>query len=208
MDRQVLSTACEERIPPEINSSQAENELLKQLGFSESPVEADKKIKDSVESIVTVENVEQDIEKSEKAFTASVHQSYIHMDDAFLEYLTNFNSNVKKQEKQKLELKKSFFYFIMVYLGGVIFFPYVLVYTFRTRVTDVTVISLSIASLAEILSAIIVLPKIIAKYLFNKKEDDNKIKIISDMQSYNKEKRYLSSDDILSKPRENVLESE
>lgn len=60
--------------------------------------------------------------------------------------------------------------------------------------SDASVITLSLTSLAEIVSAIVVLPKIIAKYLFNKKEDDNKIKIIFDMQAYNKEKRFHSDE--------------
>lgn len=74
----------------------------------------------------------------------------------------------------------------------IILFPFLLVIMFRSRVTDVALITLSISSLAETLSAIIILPKIIAKYLFNKKEEENKIQIISNMQLYNKEKQYKS----------------
>lgn len=48
---------------------------------------------------------------------------------------------------------------------------------------------MSITSLAETLSAVIVLPKIIAEYLFNKTEEKNKIDIISNMQIYNRGKR-------------------
>ena len=60
---------------------------------------------------------------------------------------------------------------------------------FREKVTDATVITLGISSTAEVVSSIIVLPKIIAKYLFNKKEEDNKREIISNMQEYNHEKQ-------------------
>lgn len=74
----------------------------------------------------------------------------------------------------------------------IILFPFFLVIMFRSRVTDVALITLSISSLAETLSAINILPKIIAKYLFNKKEEENKIQIISNMQLYNKEKQYKS----------------
>lgn len=76
----------------------------------------------------------------------------------------------------------------------IILFPFLLVIMFRSRVTDVALITLSISSLAETLSAIIILPKIIAKYLFNKKEEENKIQIISNMQLYNKEKQYKSEE--------------
>lgn len=48
---------------------------------------------------------------------------------------------------------------------------------------------MGISSTAEVVSSIIVLPKIIAKYLFNKKEEDNKRQIISNMQNYNHDKQ-------------------
>lgn len=48
---------------------------------------------------------------------------------------------------------------------------------------------MGISSTAEVVSSIIVLPKIIAKYLFNKKEEDNKRQIISNMQTYNHDKQ-------------------
>ena len=77
----------------------------------------------------------------------------------------------------------------MVVLFFIILFPYFLVFMFRTKVTDATVITLGISSTAEVVSSIIVLPKIIAKYLFNKKEEDNKREIISNMQMYNHNKQ-------------------
>lgn len=80
----------------------------------------------------------------------------------------------------------------MIFMALIILFPFLLVIMFRSRVTDVALITLSISSLTETLSAIIILPKIIAKYLFNKKEEENKIQIISNMQLYNKEKQYKS----------------
>lgn len=80
----------------------------------------------------------------------------------------------------------------MIFMALIILFPFLLVIMFRSRVTDVALITLSISSLAETLSAIIILPKIIAKYLFNKKEEENKIQIISNIQLYNKEKQYKS----------------
>lgn len=80
----------------------------------------------------------------------------------------------------------------MIFMALIILFPFLLVIMSRSRVTDVALITLTISSLAETLSAIIILPKIIAKYLFNKKEEENKIQIISNMQLYNKEKQYKS----------------
>ena len=76
----------------------------------------------------------------------------------------------------------------MIIMFLVIIFPYFLVIMFRTKITDATVITLGISSTAEVVSSIIVLPKIIAKHLF-KKEEDNKREIISNMQTYNHEKQ-------------------
>ena len=46
-----------------------------------------------------------------------------------------------------------------------------------------------LSSTVEIITSLIVLPKIIAEYLFNKDEDKNKTDIIARMQKYNKNKR-------------------
>lgn len=127
-----------------------------------------------------------------KDFSEILPQSYIEMDEQFLTYLKNFNDIVCRQENLKNELKEKFFYLVMIFMALIILFPFFLVIMFRSRVTDVALITLSISSLAETLSAIIILPKIIAKYLFNKKEEENKIQIISNMQLYNKEKQYKS----------------
>lgn len=111
------------------------------------------------------------------------------MDAEFQKYLENFNEIVKQNEEQKFKLKKYFFYCVMIILFLVIIFPYILVFVFHEKVTDVTVITMGISSTAEVVSSIIVLPKIIAKYLFNKKEEDNKRQIIYNMQTYNHDKQ-------------------
>lgn len=113
-----------------------------------------------------------------KDISELVQSSYIHMDAEFQKYLENFNETVKKNEEQKFKLKKYFFYCVMIILFLVIIFPYILVFVFHEKVTDVTVITMGISSTAEVVSSIIVLPKIIAKYLFNKKK-----KITSDKLS-------------------------
>ena len=127
-----------------------------------------------------------------KDISELVQSSYIHMDAEFQKYLENFNETVKKNEEQKFKLKKYFFYCVMIILFLVIIFPYILVFVFHEKVTDVTVITMGISSTAEVVSSIIVLPKIIAKYLFNKKEEDNKRQIISNMQTYNHDKQNKS----------------
>lgn len=124
-----------------------------------------------------------------KSFENILPRSYEEMDQEFLAYLKNFNEFSKTQEEVKNKLKKRFFCGVMVLMGAIIFFPYFLIIIFRNQITDFSIIALSITSLAETLSAVIVLPKIIAEYLFNKTEEKNKIDIISNMQIYNRGKR-------------------
>lgn len=190
----VIQAAREEDSLLENNITEADKEWLESISLVED-VTVDKKAPNSEKEVVDAKSVESDIEKSETTFTAIVNQSYIDMDKAFLQYLNTFIEDVKSQEELKLELKRDFFYWILFFMGAVIVFPYIMMFLFRSQITDVSIVALSITSLAETLSAIIVLPKIIAKYLFNKKEDDNKIKIISRMQKYNKGKRYIPRDE-------------
>lgn len=56
------------------------------------------------------------------------------------------------------------------------------------RFSETSMIVAMISVLIELVSAIIVLPKIIAEYLFNKEEDKNMMEIIKSMQNYNEKK--------------------
>ena len=120
------------------------------------------------ESISESEN-ENKYASDKKEISELFQNSYMHMDVEFQKYLENFNESVKNTERQKYVLKIIFFICVMVVLFFVILFPYFLVFMFRTKVTDATVITLGISSTAEVVSSIIVLPKIIAKYLFIRK---------------------------------------
>lgn len=130
--------------------------------------------------------------KKQKSFEELLNDSYINMDKEFYQYLKNFNEISMTSDKLKIELKEKFFDIVMILLGMIIALPYFVLIMFRQQVTDVAVITVCISSLAEIISAIIILPKIIAKYLFNKDEEEHKIRIITDMQEYNRKKRDTS----------------
>lgn len=161
---------------------------------------ASDKVKDDLEEVLAAEDVQPAKEKQilqedpyqvekRKTFEELLNDSYMNMDKEFQRYLKNFNDNSSKNEELKLELKKYFFTIVMIILALIICLPYFVLIMFRSKVTDATVITICISSLAEVISAIIVLPKIIAKYLFNKNEEKNKIQIISGMQQYNGNKR-------------------
>lgn len=160
------------------------------LGFNPSATVVSEDIENLLEDEAISEEENENKYTDDKKDISELFQSpYIHMDAEFQKYLENFNETVKKNEEQKFKLKKYFFYCVMIILFLVIIFPYILVFVFHEKVTDVTVITMGISSTAEVVSSIIVLPKIIAKYLFNKKEEDNKRQIISNMQTYNHDKQ-------------------
>ena len=171
------------------NSNDCDSLNISALEFNPSASNVSEDIENLLvdESISESEN-ENKYASDKKEISELFQNFYMHMDVEFQKYLENFNESVKNTERQKYALKIIFFICVMVVLFFIILFPYFLVFMFRTKVTDATVITLGISSTAEVVSSIIVLPKIIAKYLFNKKEEDNKREIISNMQMYNHNK--------------------
>lgn len=124
---------------------------------------------------------------SSKDFINKERDSYIQFDRQFQIFLKNFVRMQNKKEKQKLYLKAIFFSGIMIGFMGLIFTPLIIVF----RVGSFTEIGVVVALgsvLIELVAAIIVLPKIIAEYLFNKEEDANMMEIIKSMQNYNEKK--------------------
>lgn len=110
--------------------------------------------------------------------------SYIKIDQEFNRFLHNFVNIEEKKEQQKLNLKDQFFWFIMIGFLALMLTPLIIVIVGRNMSNASMIVSL-ITALIELVSAIIVLPKIIAEYLFNKEEDANMIQIIKNMQEYN-----------------------
>ena len=134
-------------------------------------------------------SVESDFSKEGQPISLLAKRSYSRMDTSFQHYLDIFNKYTEKAEKQKIIFKSIFFAIVMITLLFIIVSPYILLFNHNNLITDTTIISMSITSSIETVSAIIVLPKIIAKYLFNKDEDANKTNIIKGMQDYNISKK-------------------
>ena len=180
------------------NSEHCDSPSISALEFNPSAINVSEEIENLLadESISESEN-ENKYANNKKDISELFQNSYMHMDEEFQKYLENFNESVKHNEYgaysmslgDRYYIKRKFFVCVMIIMFLVIIFPYFLVIMFRTKITDATVITLGISSTAEVVSSIIVLPKIIAKHLFNKKEEDNKREIISNMQTYNHEKQ-------------------
>ena len=91
-------------------------------------------------------------------------------DRKLLETLTDTIELLKNRETQKSNFKKWFFIVIMTVFSVLCISPFLILFFFRSIITNQSLIVTIIGTLTEILTAIIVLPKIIANYLFNLNE--------------------------------------
>lgn len=101
--------------------------------------------------------------------------------------LKRYIQNSKTTAKQKKWFKNIFFTVAMLILIVSFALFVVLSISFAMKEwddVDVTALTGLISSLAGILSLYIIIPKIIADYLFNTKEDDNMTKIVESIQKY------------------------
>lgn len=133
------------------------------------------------------------IEESNRKFRTDEINAYMATDNEFIVFLKNFVEMQKQKDDLKLHLKDQFFWLVMISFLVLIVTPLIIVLVAH-KYSDITVIVALVASLVELVTAIIVLPKIIAKYLFNKEEDAHMLKIINSMQRYNEKKHdYIGS---------------
>ena len=118
--------------------------------------------------------------------------SYFDMDQLFQKYLNIFVDNAESDASIKKNLKIAFFIIVMIVLLVLVAMPFVVLLVVILNKIPISYSQFAIAVLSstvEIITSLIVLPKIIAEYLFNKDEDKNKTDIIARMQKYNKNKR-------------------
>lgn len=67
--------------------------------------------------------------------------------------------------------------------------PLILVFYFKNLIDSMSIILTIIAYLIELIASIMILPKIIADYLFNKEEDREYMEIIHDLEKYHEDKK-------------------
>lgn len=157
---------------------------------------SDDELNDQLYKFINSDNEEQaEIFQSDEAeeisqtndFINREKDSYIKIDQEFNRFLHNFVDIEEKKENQKLDLKDQFFWFIMIGFFALMLTPLIIAIAGRNMSNIAMIVSL-VTALIELVSAIIVLPKIIAEYLFNKEEDSNMVQIIRNMQEYNEKK--------------------
>lgn len=121
---------------------------------------------------------------------------YDERSDKYTELLNNFTDSTNTSHKAKNILKIIFFIIIMlIMLLLTAIFIYALFNTCHimntksnTTVSSISEITGAVAALISSLSAVLVslfkLPEIIAKYLFNRKEDTDMVSLIEKIQKY------------------------
>lgn len=127
----------------------------------------------------------EEINESENLFKEA-KQSYNKVDDKLLDFIDNFVSNQDGAAKQKKRLKEIFFWFTMVCFAIIVLTPIAcFIALIMLKVSNYIIVLGSItAAVVEVLTTVIILPKIVAEYLFNKEEENANIKIVEIMQKY------------------------
>ena len=97
--------------------------------------------------------------------------------------LLSFIDDYKRRSKTKNILKIIFFGIILFILLVLIATPIVLI--FIIAIDNIPSIIAIITSIVEAFVAFLVLPKLIAQYLFDPKEDEKLVELIKHMQDYN-----------------------
>lgn len=127
-------------------------------------------------------NFLKDFQQLDYIYTKSQNEQIIEREKLFNDFLREYTSVFVQKSKQKKILKNIFFGCIMTVLVGV---PIVSFIFIAMANSTIELIATILSSLAEFITAFIILPKIIAKYLFDKEEDKNLTNLIIKMQDYN-----------------------
>ena len=194
----IIAEHPQENVPDENlpNDAATEQKITEAIGILLQDVEnKPEEIEDDDESQVSVLDVEDIISDHRLRIIEMLNEEsaiFIKTDKQFLEFLTNFVITQDKKEVQKLDFKERFFSIVMFGFLVLLITPFALILSIKDMSQTTAVVSM-IAVLIELVSAIIVLPQIIAEYLFNKKEDEKLMQIIETMQDYNQKRHaYIS----------------
>lgn len=127
----------------------------------------------------------EEINESENLFKEA-KESYNKVDDKLLDFIHNFVVNQDGAARQKKRLKEIFFWFTMICFAIIVLTPIACFAALTMlRVSNYIIVLGSItAAVVEVLTTVIILPKIVAEYLFNKEEENSNIKIVEIMQKY------------------------
>lgn len=140
-------------------------------------------------------NFLRDFQRLDYDYKKSQNEQIIEREKLFNNFLKEYTHTFKEKSNQKKILKYIFFGCVMFILVGVPVISFIFVIKADNTIELITTV---LGSLGEFITAFIILPKIIAKYLFDKEEDTNLTNLIIKMQDYN-----LSSKNKLDKKEDN-----
>lgn len=112
-----------------------------------------------------------------------------HHNDDYSALLDIYVENARHSLNDKRQYKKIFYYSSLAVLGGIIFILIItIIFAFFSKSSVQTIVTL-VTVATSFMTAFIVIPKIIAEYLFNTSDESNFTDIIKNMQDYDKSVR-------------------
>jgi len=140
---------------------------------------------EKINKIIVTDN---SLDSNKDSFDMAHQDSMIEHASKYTALLDVYVSNSSKNLSQKITFKSVFFYFSISSLSviTILFFIACIgaIFLQKADALNVTALSAVGTTFASVLSMYIVIPRIIAKYLFNIKEDQNMTEIIKSIQNY------------------------
>lgn len=125
---------------------------------------------------------DEDLQSLEAGYLVQHNQQYTDLLNCYVE-------NAKKSLDDKRKWKSIFFYGSIVTMGTLLIMLFVALITAIDKDNTIQIVTKLIAATVSFASVFIVLPKIIAEYLFNTSDEKNMVDIIKNMQEYDKSLR-------------------
>lgn len=127
-----------------------------------------------------------DLLKDDESLVASDTQSMLLHNKAYTSILRAYEVNVDKNLKAKRRYKSIFFYLICAVLALIASLTIAVVILGIAGVISAKNenIGIYVTALGSFLSSFLILPKVVAKYLFNREEETKVADIVRTMQSY------------------------
>ncbi len=134
---------------------------------------------------------------TEQAVPVTSDNNLVELDTGYLSHhnedysalLDIYVANAKESLNDKRKYKKIFYYSSLIVLAGIIITLLIsIIIAFTSKRSLQTIVTL-ITAATSFMTAFIVIPKIIAEYLFNTSDETNFTDIIKNMQEYDKSVR-------------------
>ena len=143
---------------------------------------------ETLKLVLNLSNKKEQIE-SDEALKQDDLNSIQYRNKTYNKFLESFSNDFSVRAKNQIKMKKIFFYLIMGALYFLIFIVGISLRNISLKEINVYEMATIISSLAGVITAFIVIPKIIAKNLFPTYENDKSTEIFSNMIKYDHELR-------------------